>query len=102
MGTAPPPSTSGSPFGLIIAFLVSAGPVILVLSIVAMALALASRRWVAMIPVLVGGLVLFWGMYTQAERVVMYAAIAVGMLIWVAAFAWRIRPVKVATRLESR
>ena len=68
---------------------------ILVISIVAMALALASRRWVAMIPVLVGGLVLFWGMYSQAERAVMYGAIAVGMLIWIATFAWSMRLVKV-------
>lgn len=85
--------TSGlaSPVDLAVAILIRAGPVILLLSIVAMVAAVAAKRRVAVIPVLLGGLVLYVGMYLQGQRAVMFVSIGFGMLIWLAASLWVVR-----------
>jgi hypothetical protein len=77
-------SSAGGPLG----FLLQYGPLILLVSIAAMTLSLASRRSIAALPALVAGAALYWGMYGQDRLPVMYAAIIVGLLTWAAAFLW--------------
>ncbi len=84
MGTS---ATSGLHPG-ILAFLLQAGPVILLVSIGAFALSLATRRWVAVIPALLVGGGIYWGMYGQQRLPVMYVTMALGLLGWVAIFFW--------------
>ncbi len=75
-------------------FLIQSGPAILVLSTAVLALAVGLRRWMGVVPVVVAGLVLYWGMYLQGTRLVMYAAIIVGMVAFAAAYIWSTRPTK--------
>lgn len=72
----------------ILAFLLQAGPVILLVSIGAFALFLAMRKWVAAVPVLLIGGVIYWGMYGQPRLPVMYLTIALGLLGWAVVFLW--------------
>ena len=67
-------------------FLFEAGPVILIVSIAATALSVGVRRRTALVPVAVAGLVLYWGMYVQSTRLVMYSAVVVGLAALVAAY----------------
>ncbi len=80
-------ATGGQPIG-ILAFLVQAGPVILLVSIAAFALSLATRRWVAAIPALLLGGVIYWGMYGQPRLPVMYVTMTLGLLSWAVIFLW--------------
>ncbi len=80
-------ATSG-PHPGILAFLLQAGPVILLVSIGAFALSLATRRWVAAIPALLVGGVIYWGMYGQPRLPVMYVTMALGLLGWAVVFLW--------------
>lgn len=93
MSTMSGTGTSGfaSPVDLAVAILIRAGPVILLLSIVAVVAAVAAKRRGAVIPVLLGGIVLYVGMYLLSQRVVMFVSIGVGMLIWLAALFWAVR-----------
>jgi len=75
-------------------FLLQSGPAILVLSTAVLALAVGLRRWVGVVPVVLAGLVLYWGMYLQGTRLVMYAAIVVGMAGLAAAYIWSTRRTK--------
>ena len=52
---------------------------------------LISEITVTVIPVLLGGIVLYVGMYLLSQRVVMFVSIGVGMLIWLAALFWAVR-----------
>ncbi len=70
--------------------LLNAGPAILVVSTVAIAVAFAIRRSIAVLPALAGGALLYWGMYGQGDLMVMYGAIVAGLAIWVATY-WRLR-----------
>ncbi len=80
-------STSGQHPGLL-AFLLQAGPAILLVSIGAFALSQAFRRWVAAIPALLVGGVIYWGMYGQPRLPVMYVTMALGLLGWAVVFLW--------------
>lgn len=84
MGT---PATGGEHPG-ILTFLLQAGPTILLVSIGAFALSLATRRWGAAIPALLVGGVIYWGMCAQPRLPVMYVTMALGLLGWVAVFLW--------------
>ena len=72
----------------ILAFLLQAGPAILLVSIGAFALSQAFRRWVAAIPALLVGGVIYWGMYGQPRLPVMYVTMALGLLGWAVVFLW--------------
>ncbi len=76
-----------SPAGLL-GLLLRVGPAILVVSIGAVALSLGIRRRAAAIPALLGGGMLYWGMYAQPNLALMGAAIVAGLLLWVAAEIW--------------
>lgn len=80
-------TTSGQHPGLL-AFLLQAGPVILLVSIAAFALSLATRRWVAAVPALLVGGVIYWGMYGQPNLPLMYVTMALGLLGWATIFFW--------------
>ncbi len=75
----------------ILLFLLQSGPVILIASIAAIALAVGVRRRVALVPVVVAGLVLYWGMYMQAAQLVMYSSVALGLAMLAAAYIWSTR-----------
>ncbi len=79
---------SSSSLGSVVGFLVQAGPAVLIASAVAMLLASVLTRLWALVPVAAGGLVLYWGMYLQADRLVMNLAIAVGLASWLIGFGW--------------
>lgn len=81
-------SGNGGPPTSILAFLLQAGPVILLVSIAAFALSLAVKRWVAVIPVLLVGGVIYWGMYGQPNLPLMYVMMALGLLCWISLFLW--------------
>lgn len=76
----------------ILAFLLQAGPVILLISMGAFALSLALRKWGAAVPVLLIGGVMYWGMYAQPRLPVMYVTMVLGLLGWVVLFLWVRRP----------
>lgn len=78
-------ATGGHPTS-ILAFLLQAGPVILLVSIGTFALSLATRRWVAAVPVLLVGGVIYWGMYGQSRLSVMYVTMVLGLLGWAVIF----------------
>ena len=75
----------------IVGWLVDMGPVTLIISIVAFAISAFSKRWSAILPAVIGGGVLYAGMYEQDSVAVMYWAIGVGFLLWVIAWAWASR-----------
>jgi hypothetical protein len=64
------------------------GPVILIISVAAMTLALAARRPISAIPAVLAGALLYWGMYGQANLPAVYAAIAIGLVVWTGLFFW--------------
>ena len=72
----------------ILAFLLQAGPTILLVSIAAFALSLAMRRWMAALAALLVGGVIYWGMYGQSRLPVMYVTMALGLLGWAVVFLW--------------
>ena len=72
----------------LLAFLLQAGPVILLVSIGAFALSLAAKRWVAAVPALLVGGIIYWGMYGQPRLPVMYVTMALGLLCWAVIFLW--------------
>ena len=80
-------ATGGQPAS-ILGFLLRAGPVILLVSIGAFALSLATRRWVAAILALLVGGVIYWGMYGQPRLPVMYVTMSFGLLGWAVIFLW--------------
>ncbi len=80
-------ATGGQPIS-ILARLLQAGPVILLVSIGAFTLSLTTRRWVAAIPALLVGGVIYWGMYGQPRLPVMYVTMALGLLVWAVIFLW--------------
>jgi len=68
--------------------LLQAGPVILLVSIGAFALSLATRRWVTVIPALLVGGIIYWGMYGQPSLPVMYITMVLGLLGWAVILLW--------------
>jgi hypothetical protein len=73
----------------VLATLLQIGPWLLGISVllVTVSFALGPRRWAA-IPALLAGAVLYAGMYTQTNLVVMYASIAIGYIAWLALYLW--------------
>jgi hypothetical protein len=86
-------SSLPEPLLAIVLFLIQSGPVILIVSIAAFALGVAIRRRAALFPVVVAGLVLYWGMYVQAVGLVMYSSVALGLLTLATAYIWSIRAI---------
>ncbi len=72
----------------ILAFLLQAGPTILLVSIGAFALSLAARRGVAAVSALLVGGIIYWGMYGQPRLPVMYVTMALGLIGWAVVFLW--------------
>ena len=72
----------------VLVFLIERGPAILLVSIAAIVLSLAAQRREAVIPGLLGGGILYWGMYAQDRLFIMYASIVIGLLVWATAYAW--------------
>ncbi len=99
-GTPSSPSSASqnsslpSPLLAVLLFLLQSGPVILIVSIAAIALAVGIRRRVALLPVVVAGLGLYWGMYMQGARLVMYSSIAFGLATLAGAYIWSARAMK--------
>ena len=99
-GTPSSPSTASqnsvlpSPLLALVLFLLQSGPVILIVSIAAIALAVGIRRRAALLPVVVAGLVLYWGMYMQAVQLAMYSSVALGLVTLAAAYIWSTRAMK--------
>lgn len=87
MSTGVQGGNGGQPTPLL-AFLLQTGPVILLVSIGMFALSLALRKWVAVIPALLVGAVIYWGMYGQPRLPVMYITMALGLLGWAMVFLW--------------
>ena len=98
MSSAPPPAPHSSslpaPLLSFFIFLLQGGPVIVIASIVATAIGVGVRRRIALVPVALAGLVLYWGMYLQGTRPVMYAAVAAGLVALVAAYLSSYRSVR--------
>jgi hypothetical protein len=86
-------SSLPSPFLAVLLFLLQSGPVILIVSIAAIALAVGIRRRFALLPVVVAGLVLYWGMYMQAVQLIMYSSVALGLAALAAAYIWSTRAI---------
>lgn len=63
-------------------------PVLLLVSIVLVTAAFAMRRRVAVLPALLAGVVLYFGVHGQTDPVVMYAAMALGYGAWIALYLW--------------
>lgn len=84
-GTAPAgshPRGDAGPIHGVVALLLDRGPTILVLSIALVALAVGLRRARLGVPALAVGGALYWGMYVQRQLSLMYATIAVSLLLW--------------------
>jgi hypothetical protein len=67
------------------------GPEILVASLVLVALGVGVRRRGALVPVALGGAVLYVGMYIQSSLIWMYVAIAVGTALLLIAYVLSLR-----------
>jgi hypothetical protein len=72
--------------------IVRLGPEILVLSVLLVALAVALRRRLAALPAIVGGLILYLGMYAQPSLMAMEAATGIGTGLLVLAYVAGLRP----------
>lgn len=68
------------------------GPQILVLSLLLVVAGVALRRRSAVIPAVVGGFILYVGMYAQVSVLWMYVAIAVGGALLLFAYVVSVRP----------
>ncbi len=88
MGAVGSSASTPGPLTGMIAFLVQAGPAILLLSIAAIVLAFGLRRRVAAIPALAAGAIMYWGMYLQPQVALMSMAIGLGLLGWAALYLW--------------
>ena len=81
--------TPGGPLGGLIQY----GPQILALSALLVTAGLAPRRPLAAVPGAAAGVLLWWGMYAQANLTVMYTAVALAYPAWTATWLWaRHRP----------
>jgi hypothetical protein len=67
------------------------GPVILIGSVLLVGVAVWLRRKAAVIPTLVGGLILYAGMYVQPNLAIMYGAMVLGTVLLVVAYVASLR-----------
>ena len=80
------------------------GPWLLAFSAVLVTWAFArSRRRAFALPALLGGVVLYVGMYVQKNLAVMYGSMALGYLVWIGLFVWlhRLSRTKGTSRVEE-
>ncbi len=87
MSTGAQSGNGGQPTSILV-FLLQVGPVILLVSIAAFAFSLAVKQWVAAIPALLVGGIIYWGMYGQPSPPVMYTTMGLGLLGWATTFLW--------------
>ncbi len=84
--------------GSLIRFPVQVGPPLLIISLVAITVSLGLRRRAAVIPAVLAGAVMYAGMYLQSGVPLMYASIALGLILWTSLYVWtqrrqpRLRP----------
>lgn len=71
-------SASSSLFG----FLLQYGKSIFILSVILVTLSVGLKRKGATLLVLLGGIILYWGMYLQNSLYGMYFTVVIGFLIW--------------------
>ena len=79
---------SSPPVSSLVRFLIQVGPPLLIISVAAISLSLGIRRRAAVIPALLFGVVTYAGMYLQSGVLVMYAAIAFGLIGWISLYIW--------------
>lgn len=70
----------------VLAFLIAAGPTILIVSAVLFTLSLGLRRRWTVVPALAVGALMYWGMYVQSSVTIMYVASGIGIVIWLLLF----------------
>ncbi len=70
----------------VLAFFIDHGPTILIVSAVLVVFSLGVRRRWFVVPALVVGALMYWGMYAQSSVTVMYVASGIGILVWILLF----------------
>jgi hypothetical protein len=96
-GSSGQPASRGLVVSLI-RFLVQVGPPLLIVSVAAITVSLGLRRRAAVIPAVLAGAVMYAGMYLQSAVPLMYASIALGLIVWTSLYVWtqrrqpRLRP----------
>ncbi len=86
-GNSGQPASSG-PVSSLIRFLVQVGPPLLIISVAAISVSLGMRRRSAIIPAILAGALMYAGMYLQSGAPLMYAAIALGLVVWTSLYIW--------------
>ncbi len=81
-------------FSSTVRLLVQVGPPLLIISIVAIAVSVGIRRRAAALPAMLAGAVMYAGMYLQSSVPLMYASIALGLVVWTAVYFWTRRPLR--------
>ena len=92
MGSGSSSGTAASRYPGWLDVVIRFGPEILVVSVLLLTLAVALRRRTAAVPALIGGLILYAGMYAQPSLAVMYAAMILGTALLVLAYVASLRP----------
>jgi len=87
-------SGSASPSPAWLDTLLRFGPEILIVSILLLTITVGLRRRVAVVPAVIGGGVLYVGMYVQPNLPVMYGAMVIGTALLLLAFVVIRRPVR--------
>lgn len=77
-----------APLAAVLRVLLDAGPAILLISSGAIILSIAAKHPISVLPAVVGGGILYWGMYVQQDSGVMYVSIAAGLAIWAVTYVW--------------
>lgn len=67
-------------------FLLQYGPEILGISVLFISISFFLKRKIAVIPGMVGGAILYWGMYMQPSVPWMYGSMAIAAIIWMVAY----------------
>jgi hypothetical protein len=88
MGSGSSQTASSGVVGSFIRFLVEVGPPLLIISVVAITVSLGLRRRAAVIPAVLAGAVMYAGMYLQSAVPLMYASIALGLIVWTSLYVW--------------
>jgi hypothetical protein len=81
-------TASSGLFGSLIRFLVQVGPPLLIVSVAAITVSLGLRRRAAVVPAVLAGAVMYAGMYIQSAVPLMYASIALGLIVWTSLYVW--------------
>ncbi len=81
-------TASSGLFASLVRFLVQVGPPLPIISVAAISVSLGMRRRAAVIPALFAGGVMFAGMYLQSGVPLMYASIALGLIVWTLLYLW--------------